>query len=160
MNNEIISFTTRAKRSGEVDGEDYLYISEEEFRRLYDKGEIVESTTYYGRANYGITLQELEYKLSKGPAFVIVDVEGKKQLEEFYKDTVSIFFNVSQSNAELRMRSRGDAPETIASRLETIEEESNNFFLYDYIVDANQSKEDVIRSIHFILTLEGIASCM
>lgn len=157
MKNEIVSFTTREKREGEVDGIDYIYISDEEFRRLLDTGGISESTTYYGRANYGITQEELDTKLGKGAAFVIVDANGKQQLEALYPNTLSIFFDISQMTALRRMVYRKDSPESVRSRLLTIPEELENFYLYDYVIDANKSKEEVVQSIQLILKTEGIS---
>lgn len=154
MDNEIISFTTRAKRDGEEDGIDYLYITEEEFQALVDHGGIAESTTYYGTASYGITLSELLEKLDKGDAFVIVDVVGKAQLEALYPNTVSIFFSISKETAIARMKLRGDSDESINKRLMSFEEELENFYLYDYIIDNENSKNQALQAVNYIVGLE------
>lgn len=136
MTNEIISFTTRSPRKGEIDGVDYIYITNEKFNELYDSGGLAEHTDYYGTAKYGITMEELKGKLSKGDAFVVVDVIGKEALEEIYDNTLSIFiFSPDSDVAFKRMSDRGDNEEQISRRLASYEEEIENFPLYDVLLD-------------------------
>jgi guanylate kinase len=155
MDNEIISFTTRAKRDGEEEGIDYLFITQEEFDALMKEGRIAEHTTYYGSASYGITMDELEGKLAKGDAFVVVDVVGKKQLEELYPNTTSVFFRINEMTAIKRMQRRGDSAENIAKRLKTYGEEIDNYYLYDYIVENEGNHADTIESVRLIIEKEG-----
>jgi guanylate kinase len=135
MDNEIVSFTTREPRQGEVEGVDYQFISQEKFDELYNSNGLAEHTTYYGSASYGITMEELTSKLAKGDAFVIVDVVGKRQLEELWDNTTSIFvFQPYPKIAIKRMELRGDSKEAIKKRLVTYEEEIANFPEYDVLL--------------------------
>jgi guanylate kinase len=136
MDNEIISFTTRAPRPGEVNGRDYIFISEDEFQYLYNNNGLAEHTSYYGSANYGITMEELMTKLSKGDAFVVVDIVGKEQLEKLWDNTLSIFVFMPYTDVAIsRMIRRGDSKENIEKRLRTYEEEIANFPQYDVLLD-------------------------
>lgn len=152
MENEVVSFTTRAMRPGEVDGIDYVYITEERFKELYASNGLAEYTTYYGNASYGITMEELTSKLAKGDAFVIVDVVGKQQLEQLYDNTVSVFVWMPfVEEAIARMRKRGDAEELIQKRLRTYEEEIANFPQYDYLIDNTGSFGDAVEAFKAIV---------
>lgn len=158
MKNEIVSFTTRAPREGEVHGIDYLFIRQEEFDRLLANGGLAEYTTYYGNASYGITMNELTSKLEKGDAFVIVDVVGMEQLKKLHPKTVTIFIQVPTEMLEGRMRKRGDSEELIAKRLRTVEQEQENFYLYDYVIDNSGKLEDAIEAFKTIVGGGNFAS--
>jgi guanylate kinase len=71
----LISTTTRAARSGEVEGLDYFFISEEESKRLEAEDQLAELAIYNG-VRYGVTKQEFQSKLSQGLAFLIVEPSG------------------------------------------------------------------------------------
>jgi guanylate kinase len=158
MQNEIVSFTTREKRPGEIEGKDYIFISNEEFESMRDSGKIAEYTTYYGSASYGITMEEINKKLSKGPAFVVVDIEGKKQLEEIYDNTTSIFIYTSPEEAEQRMIRRGDKPENIAKRLATFKKELENMEFYDYAIENPDGKlEQTIQKVIDVVAAEAFS---
>jgi guanylate kinase len=152
MDNEVISFTTRAPREGEVNGKDYVFLKEWEFDAMFKEGRIAEYTTYYGTASYGITMDELTSKLEKGDAFVVVDVFGKGQLENLYPKTVSIFIYCPYSAMlENRMMARGDSWENILKRMKNYDEEMENFYLYDYLLDNTGSFEDAVSSFKAIV---------
>lgn len=155
MSNEVVSFTTRDRRYGEIAGVDYVYITQQEFDSLMQSGGIAEHTTYYGTASYGITMEELTGKLEKGNAFVIVDVVGKEQLEKLYPNTISIFFNLSKETAVKRMKERGDTQEAINKRLKSFDEELDNFYLYDYVIDNENTHKEAIAAVGYILDLES-----
>jgi guanylate kinase len=155
MTNEVVSFTTRQPRAGEVNGRDYIFISQEKFDYLLNSNGLAEYTTYYGNASYGITMDELRYRLEKGDAFVVVDIVGKRQLEEIYPNTVSVFVWVPYAGIlENRMMSRGDSWENIQKRAKTMDEENNNFYEYDYLIDNTGNFEDSIEAFKAIVSGE------
>lgn len=131
---EIISVTTRPMREGEVHGEDYYFISDDKFKQFDLNNQLAEKTTYYGRASYGVTKSEISSKLEKGNAFIVVDVEGFKQLKSIYNDLVSIFLYTDKGTAFRRMRLRGDSVSMSEQRLETYEAEMMNKHMFDYVV--------------------------
>jgi guanylate kinase len=152
MNNEVISFTTRAPRPGEVNGSDYLFISDAEFDLLYRNNGLAEYTDYYGTAKYGITMSELVGRLRKGNAFVVVDVVGKRQLQSMYHNCLSIFMWMPYiDKAETRMRLRGDSEENIQKRLKTYSEELNNFSEYDILLDNNGSFQMAVQGFDYLV---------
>jgi guanylate kinase len=156
MKNEVISFTTRRKRPGEVEGVDYTYITQEKFDNLFNSGGLAEYTTYFGNASYGITMDELIGKLSRGDAFVIVDAFGMEQLKKLYAEHVTVFIRTDPREAVRRMMLRGDSDESIAKRLKTFEEELNSYYLYDYILENTGSLLESLDGMRAILKKEGV----
>lgn len=141
MDNEVVSFTTRNRREGEIDGVDYIYTTLDEIDRLESEGLIVERVLYAGNS-YGISKVELDSKLSKGDAFVVVDFHGYQQMLEIYDQVVSVFFEIDVNDARNRMVARGDREESINSRLATYEEELSNSVYYDYVIHNEAGKQD------------------
>ena len=71
----LVSTTTRAPRDGEVDGVDYIFITDEESKRLEAEEQFAELAVYRG-FRYGVTKEEFKNKLSQGLAFLIVEPSG------------------------------------------------------------------------------------
>lgn len=140
MSNEVVSFTTRPPREGEVDGFDYVFTTVEEVDRLEASGELVERVSYAGNS-YGISKDELYGKLATEDAFVVVDYHGFQQVRELYDNYVSIFFSIDTDDARNRMLERGDKPEVIEGRLKTYETELKNQQHYDYVIRNEYGKQ-------------------
>lgn len=140
MTNEVVSFTTRPPREGEVDGFDYVFTTVEEVDRLEASGELVERVSYAGNS-YGISKDELYGKLATEDAFVVVDYHGFQQVRELYENYVSIFFSIDVEDARNRMLERGDKPEVIEGRLKTYETELKNQQHYDYVIQNEYGKQ-------------------
>lgn len=151
MDNELISFTTRPIRKGEVNGKDYIFISKDEFSVLSENGGLME-TTEYGGNNYGLTRKELESKISLSSAFFICDTNGMRQMKDLYDNCVSIFIYSEKEDIENRMRKRGDSEESIQKRLDTYENEITNMVYYDEVVVNRQNElEETIQQIKDII---------
>jgi guanylate kinase len=134
MDNELLSFTTRPMREGEVDGRDYIFIKEEQFQNMLESGALAEYTGYDGNF-YGLTLEELYFKLQyNSNAFFICDNNGFNQVSKKYNKIVSIFLYADKEDCKLNMANRGDSDEKITARLSTYDDEINNKGQYDYVV--------------------------
>jgi guanylate kinase len=154
MKNELVSFTTRAPRIGEINGKDYIFITKDEFTSLLESGGLMESTEYGGN-HYGLTRKEFEYKLEIGDAFFICDINGMKQMKSLYDNCLSIFIYADKEDIHQRMIVRGDKEELILKRLSTHEEEIQNMKFCDHVVVNDQDNIDNV--VGKILTiLEGI----
>lgn len=141
MNNEIISFTTRSPRKGEIDGEDYIFTNAEEINYLDSIGGLIERAEYAGNF-YGITSNEFESKLNKGDAFVIVNYHGYQQIKEIYPSVIGIYFKINKEEVEQRMRERGDSEEAIVNRTQALDEEMSVMTDYEYIVENIYGKQN------------------
>lgn len=153
MDNEIISFTTRNPRKGEIDGVDYNFTTKDKIEELELIGELVEKVEY--RDNYyGITKEELKSKLDKGDAFVIVDYHGYLQLKQLHSDVTGIYIKADVSEVIDRMRERGDKEESIQLRLSSIEDELSCQSNYQYVVEnKNGLQHKTVEKINEIINL-------
>ena len=86
-----VSATTRAKSKDETDGEDYWFVSEEEFRRRIDEGLLLEHAEVFGNL-YGTPKDKVKEMLGVGGTMILeIDVQGAKQVKSLYPDAVMIF---------------------------------------------------------------------
>jgi guanylate kinase len=141
MTNEVVSFTTRPMRDGEKEGVDYLFITPTKFGELKADGQLIEETCYSGNY-YGITAEELEKKIKKGNAFVIVDHHGMEQLKRIYPNVVTIFIKTAKEDCMKNMFNRGDSLANIQKRLRTFEIEQSKRIEYDYVVTNVYGKKN------------------
>ena len=79
-----ITTTTRKQRPGEKEGEEYNFVSDEQFQQMAASGDFLEQAKVYGY-QYGSTKKDVSSRLAKGEDVVmIVDVQGAKSIREFY----------------------------------------------------------------------------
>ncbi|PYO20909.1 MAG: guanylate kinase [Candidatus Rokuibacteriota bacterium] len=138
-----VSATTRAPRPGEVNGVDFRFVSEREFRSILERNELAEWATVHGNL-YGTPSTPLEAALATGKDVLLdIDTQGAAQLRQRYREAVLIFI-VAPSMAELeqRLRERGaDAERDIARRLARAREEIKLWRTYDYLIINRDVKE-------------------
>ena len=103
-----VSVTTRPRSQAEVDGRDYWFISENEFQRRIDKGELLEYAEVFGHL-YGTPKDKVEEALQDARTVILeIDVQGAKKVKRIYQDAVMIFvFTPSQRELAERMKLRG-----------------------------------------------------
>ena len=142
-----ISATSRAPRGSEVNGKEYYFLTNEEFKNKVATGEFVEWEEVYAGTCYGTLRSELKRIWDKGHVIVFdVDVKGGVNLKKIFGDDALSIFIMPPSVEELRRRleKRGtDTPETIAKRVAKAEEEITYAPLFDKIV-VNDSLETAI----------------
>lgn len=86
-----ISHTTRAPRSGEIDGKDYHFISREVFTSMLQNGCFLESAEVYGNF-YGTSKQWLTETMAAGRDIILeIDCQGAEQIQRIFAQSVSIF---------------------------------------------------------------------
>lgn len=131
-----VSFTTRAPRDGEVEGEHYYFISVEEFERLRAADELLESAEVFGNY-YGTSRAILRKAEDAGKDLILdIDVQGAAQLKQRLNQAVSIFIlPPSRQVLESRLRNRSsDSDEVIQRRLEAASNEIEEYGKYDYLL--------------------------
>lgn len=141
-----VSLTTRRPRSGEVEGLDYSFVSEEEFIRRREAGELAEWARVF-EASYGTPRAALERAIAAGRDILLdIDIQGARQIKDKYpRDAVTIFV-LPPSFAELegRLRKRGTEDEhAIAGRLKRAREEAKAYPEYDYLIVNADLKESL-----------------
>lgn len=120
-----VSATTRQARPGETQGEDYHFISDEEFARHVEAGDFVEWAEYSGR-RYGTLREELDRHTSGGrPVLLEIEVQGARQVRETLPDATQIFIRPPSDDAlRDRLVGRGtDTAEQVERRLNVAGEE-------------------------------------
>jgi guanylate kinase len=148
-----ISYTTRAPRAGEADGEDYRFVDRATFEKMIAAGDFLEHAAVYGNY-YGTSKAWIERELSGDHDVLLeIDWQGAGQLRLIFPNMVGIFI-LPPSLAELRKRleSRGkDAPEAIDRRMASSREEISHVLEFEYII-VNERFEaalsDLISVVH------------
>jgi guanylate kinase len=150
-----VSHTTRRKRPGESDGEDYHFVGEAEFRRMVAAGEFLEWAVYNENL-YGTSLAAIEGPLAQGRDVVLeIEVQGARQVRERRPDARLVFLlPPSWGELEARLRGRGtDSPEQIARRLGTAHEELRAAEQFHYAL-VNDDVHRCIQQLERVLAAE------
>ena len=114
-----VSVTTRPKSEAEVDGKDYWFISEEEFRERIDKGLLLEYAEVFGHL-YGTPKDKVDEALQAGKVVILeIDVQGATKARVVYPDAAMIFILApSEKDLAERLNHRGrEADEVAEERL-------------------------------------------
>jgi guanylate kinase len=150
-----VSVTTRAPRPGEIDGSDFRFVSEPDFRAMLDRGELAEWATVHTNL-YGTPAAPMEAALRDGRDVLLdIDTQGAAQLRARYPEAVLIFI-VAPSMAELeqRLRERRSDPEReIAGRLERARHEVTLWRRYDYLI-VNRDVKEAMEQLASIIQAE------
>ena len=140
-----VSYTTRAPRGQEVDGQSYRFVSREAFEAMAARGEFLEWAEVFGNY-YGTHQGVLESAQAEGKDLVLdIDVQGARQLKIKVPEAVTIFVLApSREILEQRLRARGeDREEVIARRLRDAAEEIRRYKDYDYVlINRDLDKSD------------------
>ncbi|MFE5775732.1 guanylate kinase [Brachybacterium sp. NPDC056505] len=87
-----VSSTTRAPRPGEVDGVHYSFVSDEEFTRLVETGQMLEWAIVHGRNRYGTPRGAVEQRIADGrPVLLEIDLAGARQVRETMPEALFVF---------------------------------------------------------------------
>jgi len=152
-----VSYTTRAPRGMEKDGEDYCYISREEFERRIQADEFLEWAEVFGNY-YGTHCSVLDRARAQGKDLVLdIDVQGARQLKRKIPEAVSVFIlSPSREELECRLRARSeDSCDVIERRLREAAEEIRNYEAYDYVL-VNKDLEESDATLAAIVRAERV----
>ncbi len=145
-----VSATTRPPRPGEVDGEDYYFLTAEDFAERRARGEFLECFEVFGRGHwYGTLHSEVAPRLAAGKWVVLeIDVEGTLAVLQTYADAVTIFLRPeSVEELERRLFARGtETPEAIARRLEVARHELESIDRYRNVI-VNATIEQAVDEV-------------
>jgi len=153
-----ISATTRPRRPGEVDGEDYIFVDNTSFDLMVNQQELLEHAKVFDHY-YGTPRAPVEQSLAVGRDVLFdIDWQGTQQLAERARgDLVSIFI-LPPSTAELdrRLHSRAqDSEMVIAERMARAADEMTHWSEYDYVV-VNVDFDESVRQVQSILDAERL----
>ncbi len=150
-----ISATSRKRREGETDKQDYYFLSKEEMMDRIQKGDFVEWEEVYSGTLYGTLKSEVERIWADGNVIIFdVDVKGAIQLKNYFReDGLSIFIKVKDiSELEQRLKTRGtEDTESLKKRIEKVESEMGYQSEFDVVVTndileiAKQETEGIVK---------------
>jgi len=151
-----ISHTTRDKRPGEIEGEDYFFVSVEQFRTLLAHDGFIEHAQVFDNF-YGTSRSHLEHLLRQGIDVILeIDWQGAQQVRKALPESYSIFIlPPSRGILEQRLQDRGqDSDEVIARRMKSAVSEMSHYDEYDFIV-VNDDLEQTIKTATRLIINRG-----
>ncbi|OYT72781.1 MAG: guanylate kinase [Chloracidobacterium sp. CP2_5A] len=150
-----ISYTTRPPRPGERNGEHYYFVSPDDFERMREHGEFLESAVVHGHF-YGTHRKFVEDTLDRGQDLILdIDVQGAESLATIMPEATRIFI-MPPSYEVLRQRlsARGsDDPSAIARRLQNASREVRRFREFHYVI-INDNLDRALRALTCIVSAE------
>ena len=156
-----ISATTRPRRAGEVEGQDYHFVDIPQFNAMVDDGDILEHAKVFGNY-YGTPREPVKKALASGNDVIFdIDWQGTQQLREMARDDLVTVFILPPSARELENRLRNRSKDTletdtqIRERMSKANDEMTHYSEYDYVL-INQDIEKTIDQAQMILDAERL----
>lgn len=147
-----VSCTTRTPREGEIHGQNYFFLSKEEFLTCIEKGEFLEWAEFSGNM-YGTQRPYIDEKLAEGKSLILeIDTKGALNVKKIMPEAVLIFI-LPPSFDELERRLRGRHTETedaIQKRLNSTKLELENSKFFDYQI-VNDSVDNAVKKLELIM---------
>ncbi|MCH7609735.1 MAG: guanylate kinase [Chloroflexi bacterium] len=153
----VVTATTRPRRPGEVEGEDYFFVGEQEFLDMIEKGELIEHALVYND-HKGVPRQQIRAAMESGQDVVMrVDVQGAKTIQSLAPEALLIFLTArDEDELSRRLRKRRTESEAdLKLRLEAAKEELGYLDIFDYVVlNADSTVETAVDTILAIIEAE------
>lgn len=153
-----ISVTTRPRRSSEIDGRDYHFITQERFHSMQANNELLEHAQVFDNY-YGTPAKYVYDRMRQGTDVLFdIDWQGTRQLASKNRnDLVSVFIlPPSMRELERRLRTRAqDSDEVVAKRMAKAAAEISHWEEYDYVL-VNDDLENTISNVVCILQAERL----
>ena len=143
-----VSYTTRAPRPGEQDGQSYHFVSREVFLAMASRGEFLESAEVHGNL-YATSQTWIDARRAQGRDILLeIDWQGAAQVRRLIPDAVGIFILPPSPDAlRDRLESRGqDSAQVIERRLAAAREEIAHVSEFDYVI-INQNFEEAVADL-------------
>jgi guanylate kinase len=138
-----VSATTRSPREGEIEGEDYFFISDAQFDKMISAGEFLEWAEFAGN-RYGTPAAAVEEQLNLGLNVLLeIEIAGARQIKKLNREALFVFIAPpSWEELESRLIGRGtDSPERRMARLAIAREEMDAASEFDEILVNTEVNE-------------------
>ncbi len=153
----VVTATTRKIRPGEVDGEDYFFLTHDQFAELIEKNELMEYAYVYNDFK-GIPKDQVRRALTSGQDVVMrLDVQGAATIRKLCPEAVLIFLTTTDEDELVRrLRDRKtDTPEDVNLRIAMARQELKRINEFDYVlVNKEQQLDKTVDSILAIIQTE------
>ncbi len=149
-----VSVTTRQKRKGEINGKDYFFRSDKEFKTLEKNEEFLENANVFG-FSYGTLKKEVVSKIEKGIDIIVdIDWQGTRQIQKYIPNDIVKVFILPPSIKELENRlgkRASEDKENFLKRMSEARKEISHYIEYDFVIINNEIEKAVsqIKSILF-----------
>lgn len=153
----VVTATTRAPRSGERDGVDYIFLDTDTFQEMRRQGQLLECAEYAGRW-YGVPRNQVQDALDAGKdVFLKIEVQGAETVRQLVPEALFIFL-APGSFAELAGRlaqRQTEGPEETERRLQIARQELAQAGRYDYrVVNRDGGLAEAVSEIEAIIVAE------
>ena len=153
----VVTATTRPRRPEERHGRDYIFLDEEAFRRMIERGELLEWAEVYGHL-YGVPRAQVAGALAEGRDVIVKpDVQGAATIKRLAPEALFIFLappNMEELARRLTARST-ESSEDLTLRLQQAETEMREASKFDYVVTNHQDRlDDAVDEIERIVAQE------
>ncbi|MDR2007332.1 MAG: guanylate kinase [Acidaminococcales bacterium] len=150
-----VSLTTRAPRAGELNGREYFFVTEGEFKKMIAKDQLLEYAVVYGNY-YGTPRKNILEQLEMGNDVLLeIEMDGAEQIRTKFNEGVFVFIlppSLEDLAARLKGRDKDDGA-SIKNRLEAAAGEIDRAVKYDYVI-VNNTVEEALEKLYFILNAE------
>ena len=143
------SVTTRPRAEAEVDGQDYWFLSQQQFRKRINEGSLLEYAEVFGHL-YGTPKDKVEVALGAGKTIILeIDVQGAREVKSVYPDAAMVFiFPPTEKELAQRIKNRGrEGMEAVEERLEGADTEFAAAWQYYEHMVVNDDLEQVVKEI-------------
>jgi guanylate kinase len=151
----VVTATTRPPRLGEIDGQDYIFLSSDQFAEMIENNELLEYAVVYNDYK-GIPKQQIREALASGRDVIMrVDVQGAATIRKLIPNAITIFLTTdSEEELVARLRERkSETAEGLNLRIATARQEMKRIHEFDYwIVNAEKQQETAVNQILSIIT--------
>ena len=153
----VTTVNTRPPRPDEQEGEDYFFISEAEYQRMVEAGELMEHAEVY-EGNKGVPREQVRQALSSGLDVVLrLDVQGARRIRELFPEALLIFLATEEEDelVERLIARNTESQEALLRRVTTLPEELERVDEFDYVVvNARGELERTVNTVLAIITAE------
>lgn len=155
---QSISCTTRPPRKGEIDGKDYVFLTEKAFEEREKQGAFLEHATVFGD-KYGTSKDLVDRQREDGKdVILVIDTQGAMQLKKKIEALYIFITPPSLEVLEERLRNRKtESSETLKKRLKWARHEMDQAKYYDYTIvnDDLETAYEALKSIIIAKRHEG-----
>ena len=152
---ESISMTSRDRRPGEKNNEDYYFVTKEEFEEKIKENKMLEYASFAGNY-YGTPKDAVQQKLDEGKdVILVVEIQGALKIKEILPQSLFVFLLPPSMN-ELKKRlerRKTETKEKMMERFEIAYREINELPKYNYVI-VNDDYEEAANKLNAIITAE------
>ena len=153
----VVTATTREEREGEVDGEDYIFLTHDEFAKMIEQDELLEWAVVYNDYK-GVPKQQIRDALASGRDVIMrVDVQGAATIRKLVPNAVFIFLIAESEEALVNrlVERKSETAEGLNLRIATARQEMKRLEEFDYyVVNAEDKQAEAVDRILDIVSAE------